>query len=77
MCKTGECEKWAWRLSRYDGRVHAFVTEDRPASFLEAACSHSAPIDKVARGHTGPRCIMCLLVVGDHLAEHHRMGAGC
>jgi hypothetical protein len=44
---------------------------------VEAACSHSVPIDKITRSHTGPRCIACLLIVGDHLAEHHRMGAGC
>ncbi|MPZ80961.1 MAG: hypothetical protein GEV28_11395 [Actinophytocola sp.] len=77
MCETDRCEMWAWQLSRYDERVHAFVTGERPASFVEAACSHSVPIDKITRSHAGPRCIACLLIVGDHLAEHHRMGAGC
>ncbi|HEY0451881.1 hypothetical protein [Actinophytocola sp.] len=77
MCETDKCDKWVWQLSRYDSRVHAFASDERPASFVEAACSHSVPIDKITRSHTGPRCIACLLIVGDHLAEHHRMGAGC
>lgn len=77
MCETDRCGMWAWQLSGYDGRVHAFRAGERPASFLEAACDHSVPIDKITRSHAGPRCIICLLVVGDHLAEHHRMGAGC
>ncbi len=75
MCESGRCDRWTWRLSGYDDRVHAFVSEERPASFVEAACSHSVPIDKLARSHTGSRCLACLLIVGDHLAEHHQMGA--
>jgi hypothetical protein len=70
------CDRLSWQLSRYDGRVHAFVDEGRPASFVEAACSHSVPIDKITKSHSGQRCIACLLVVGDHLAEHHQLGAG-
>jgi hypothetical protein len=71
MSVTAGCDKWTWRLSRYDEKVHAFDRGERPASFLEAACSHSVPIDKVNRGHEGARCVACLLIVGDHLAEHH------
>lgn len=77
MCETDNCDRWAWQLSRYDGRVHAFARPEQIASFVEAACSHSVPFDKITRNHTGPRCIACLLIVGDHLAEHHRTGAGC
>jgi hypothetical protein len=54
--------------------VHAFVAEERAASFVEAVCSHSVPIDKITRTHDGARCVACLLIVGDHLAEHHRIG---
>ena len=74
MCETDRCDRWTWQLSRYDDRVHAFTGDGRPASFVEAACSHSVPIDKIAKSHTGARCLPCLLIVGDHLADHHRMG---
>jgi hypothetical protein len=76
MCEIDMCDKWNWQLSRYDDRVHAFLSDSRPASFAEAACSHSVPIAKITRSHAGSLCIACLLIVGDHLAEHHRMGAG-
>ena len=75
MCETDRCDKWNWQLSRYDERVHAFLSDGRPTSFLEAACSHSVPIDKTTKSHTGSRCLACLLIVGDHLAEHHWMSA--
>jgi hypothetical protein len=71
------CEKWVWQRSGYDDRVHAFSRPERPASFLEAACGHSVPWDRVVRSHRGPRCVSCLLTVGDHLAEHHQLGVGC
>ncbi|MGH3758680.1 hypothetical protein [Actinophytocola sp.] len=76
MCETDRCDKWSWRLSRYDDRVHAFVSHERPASFVEAACTHSVPIDKIMKSHAGSRCVACLLIVGDHLAQHHQLGAG-
>jgi hypothetical protein len=72
---SGACDKWLWQVSGYDERVHAFERSERMASFVEAACSHSVPFDKVMRGHEGSRCLACLLIVGDHLAEHHRIGA--
>jgi hypothetical protein len=65
-----EAEKWQWQLSRYDDRVHAFPI-DRPASFVEAACTHSVPFDKIIRTHAGTRCLACLLIVGDRLARQH------
>jgi len=67
------CDRWLWQLSGYDDRVHAFERAGG-ASFVEAACSHSVPFDKVVRGHEGSRCLACLLIVGDHLAEYHRPG---
>lgn len=76
MCATTRCDRWTWRLSTYDDRVHAFDRTERLASFVEAVCSHSVPIDKVRTGHEGTRCLACLLIVGDHLAEHH-LPAGC
>jgi len=71
-----KCDKWVWHFSRYDDRVHAFVRPEQVASFLEAACSHSVPFDKITRSHEGARCLACLLIVGDHLAEYHRLGTG-
>jgi len=68
------CDRWLWQRSGYDGRVHAFERAAEVASFVEAACSHSVPFDKVVVGHVGTRCVACLLIVGDHLAEHHRSG---
>ncbi|SDC85877.1 hypothetical protein [Actinokineospora iranica] len=60
---------WNWRLSGYDDRVHAFPAGERPASFVEAVCAHTVPFGRVARTHTGARCLSCLLIVGDRLAE--------
>jgi hypothetical protein len=77
MCETGTCDGWAWQLSRYDGRVHAFGRPTEIASFVEAVCSHSVPFDKITYDHAGPRCVACLLIVGDHLAEYHRTSAWC
>jgi hypothetical protein len=68
------CDRWVWQLSGYDGRVHAFEKAEGLASFLEAVCSHSVPIDKAVPGHEGTRCVACLLIVGNHLAEYHRSG---
>jgi hypothetical protein len=68
------CDRWRWQLSGYDDRVHAFERSSGVASFVEAACSHSVPFEKVAHGHEGSRCLACLLIVGDHLAEYHRSG---
>jgi len=72
-----ECDKWVWQLSRYDERLHAFTKSARPASFVEAACTHSVPYNRLTRSHTGPRCLACLLIVGDHLATHHHTRVGC
>jgi hypothetical protein len=76
MSETNRCDKWVWQLSRYDHRVHAFARPQQVASFLEAACSHSVPFDKITRSHEGARCLACLLIVGYHLAEYHQLGTG-
>ncbi len=60
---------WHWRLSGYDGRVHAFPADERPASFVHAACEQTVPYSKLARTHAGARCLPCLLVIGDELAR--------
>jgi hypothetical protein len=74
MCESERCDRWSWRQSHYDGQLHAFEVQGRSASFVEAVCSHSVPTNKVTGAHAGARCIACLLIVGDHLAEHHRIG---
>jgi hypothetical protein len=70
------CARWIWQFSRYDDHVHAFHRPDRPASFVEAECGHCVPIDRVARSHQGHRCLSCLLLVGDHIVEHHQRSVG-
>jgi hypothetical protein len=60
---------WRWQRSRTDGRVHAFPAGERPASHLEAACSHTVALDRVEATHAGARCLPCLLIFGDQLAE--------
>lgn len=69
-----ECVKWSWQISGYDELVHAFRSPGGPAGFLEAACSHSVPVSRVSRNHCGPRCVACLLIVGEHLTGPHRLG---
>jgi hypothetical protein len=73
---SGSCDRWLWQLSGYDGRVHAFERPSRVGSFLEAVCGHCVPVDRLVRRHEGSRCLTCLLIVGDRLADHHRIGAG-
>ncbi|PPK67998.1 hypothetical protein V5P93_007346 [Actinokineospora auranticolor] len=59
--------QWRWQRSGYDERVHAFAADERPASFVEAVCSHTVPFARLARTHAGTRCLKCLLIVGDDL----------
>jgi len=53
MCETERCEMWAWQLSGYDDRVHAFLAAGGFDHFREAACTHSVPLDKITRGTPG------------------------
>ncbi|WP_026316556.1 hypothetical protein [Actinokineospora enzanensis] len=63
-----QARTWRWQLSGYDERVHAFPADERPASFVEAACAHTVPFARISRTHAGPRCVRCLLIFGDQLA---------
>jgi hypothetical protein len=58
-----------WWLSGYDGQVHAFRTDQASAEFGEAMCEHSVPTSKITCTDEGRRCMACLLLVGDLLAE--------
>jgi hypothetical protein len=56
-----------WRVSGYDGKVHAFT--ELGASFSEALCSHSIPTGHLSDpdGRHALRCVVCLLVFGGDL----------
>ena len=58
-----------WWLSGYDSQVHAFHTEQASKDFGEALCEHSVPTWKITCTDEGRRCMACLLLVGDLLAE--------
>jgi hypothetical protein len=58
-----------WRLSGYDNRVHAFGPEEAGRDFGEAVCQHSVPNTKITCTDEGERCLACLLIVGEMLAE--------
>jgi len=60
---------WNWRRSDADQRVHAFRADDAVGTFWEAACELSVPASKIKRTHEGTRCLPCLLIVGDQLAD--------
>lgn len=62
-------EKWRWRRSTTDERVHAFQVDDATGSFVQAACDHTVPGSKLKGTHTGTRCLSCLLIVGDQLMK--------
>lgn len=58
-----------WWRSGYDDQVHAFRTEQAGNSYGEALCEHSVPTTKITCTDEGRRCMACLLMVGDLLAE--------
>jgi hypothetical protein len=58
-----------WWLSGYDGQVHAFRTDQASNEFGEALCEHSVPTAKITCTDEGRRCMACMLLVGDLLAE--------
>jgi hypothetical protein len=60
-----------WWLSGYDNRVHAFGAEEAGRDFGEALCEHSVPNTKITLTDDGERCVACLLIFGDMLAETH------
>lgn len=58
-----------WFLSRYDDKVHAFEIDQSSPCFSEALCSHTAPNTRVICTDAGERCLACLLIHGDRLAD--------
>jgi hypothetical protein len=60
---------WHWRRSDADQRVHAFRDDEGIGFFVEAACAYTVPGSKIKRTHEGARCVSCLLIVGDQLAQ--------
>lgn len=60
-----------WWLSGYDNRVHAFGADEAGRDFGEALCEHSVPNTKITCTDDGQRCLACLLIFGDMLADHH------
>lgn len=58
-----------WWRSGYDGQVHAFRTVQASNQFGEALCEHSVPNAKIICTDEGRRCMACLLMVGELLAE--------
>jgi hypothetical protein len=58
-----------WWRSAYDNRVHAFGNEEAGRDFGEALCEHSVPNSKIQCTDDGERCIACLLIFGDLLAD--------
>jgi hypothetical protein len=60
-----------WWRSGYDEQVHAFGVEQAGERFAEALCEHSVPTEKLTLSDEGRRCMACLLIYGDQLADHH------
>ncbi len=60
-----------WWRSDYDDQVHAFSGEQASKDYGEALCEHSVPTAKITCSDEGRRCMACLLMVGDLLAEQH------
>jgi hypothetical protein len=60
-----------WWLSGYDNRVHAFGSAEAGHDFGEALCEHSVPNSKITCSDEGERCLACLLIFGDMLADIH------
>lgn len=58
-----------WLLSTYDQQVHAFPTEQDSAVYRAAKCDHTAPTTRVINTDEGRKCIACLVIVGDELAQ--------
>ncbi|HEU5473278.1 MAG TPA: hypothetical protein VFV67_21750 [Actinophytocola sp.] len=58
-----------WWLSGYDSQVHAFPNEQAGTEYGEAICNHSVPNAKITCTDEGRRCMACMLLLGDLLAE--------
>jgi hypothetical protein len=60
-----------WWRSDYDDQVHAFAGEQASKEYGEALCEHSVPTSKITCTDEGRRCMACMLMVGDLLADQH------
>lgn len=58
-----------WWLSGYDNRIHAFRSNEAGCDYGEALCEHSVPNSKITCTNEGERCLACLLIFGDMLAD--------
>jgi hypothetical protein len=58
-----------WWLSGYDSQVHAFPAGQAGQEYGAALCDHSVPNSKITCTDEGRRCMACMLMVGDLLAE--------
>lgn len=62
-----------WLVSGYDLKEHAFNDTADGDQFLQALCTHSVPPDKVTDQSESElklaRCMTCLLILGDMLAD--------
>lgn len=65
-----------WLVSGYDLREHAFRATAEGDQFLQALCTHTVPPDKVTDQSESelqlPRCMPCLLNLGEVLAEQQQ-----
>lgn len=59
-----------WLLSPWDHHVHAFPEEWIGEVVAEALCEHSALARRLSN-EDGRKCLGCLLLHGDDLAEQH------
>jgi hypothetical protein len=59
--------RYLWWRSCYDGVLHAFpVIPDTPLlhQHYRASCAHAAPPDLAGVVQDGPRCALCLMIIG-------------
>lgn len=68
--RSGPAIALVWRLSPWDGLVHAFRPEKIGEVTAEALCEHSALANRLT-DQDGRRCHACLLLHGDELAKRH------
>jgi hypothetical protein len=64
-----------WRISGSDLQEHGFYEIHEGVNVSEALCTHSVPSDRLVEGQrdgiAAPRCVACLLIHGNDLADRH------
>ncbi|MGH3860853.1 hypothetical protein [Actinokineospora sp.] len=68
---TVQADEPRWYLSRYDDHVHAFDPDQSSTAYSAALCSHTAPNTRIICTDHGTRCLACLLIHGDQLADRN------